>query len=58
VVATLATYSNIDKNNGYALKTFDVTSYAGQTLRVYFKGVEDSSNQTSFVVDDTALAVK
>jgi Zn-dependent metalloprotease len=58
VLATLATYSNIDKNNGYALKTFDVTSYAGQTLRVYFKGVEDSSNQTSFVVDDMALAVK
>jgi vibriolysin len=58
VVATLATYSNLDKNNGYAFKTFDVTSYAGQTLRVYFKGVENSSNQTSFVVDDTALAVK
>ncbi|MER8029930.1 putative Ig domain-containing protein [Streptomyces bauhiniae] len=52
---TLATYSNLDKASGYALKTFDLSSFAGQTVTLKFNGVEDSSGQTSFVVDDTAL---
>lgn len=55
VLATLATYSNLDKNNTYVLKTFDLTAYRGQTIRVYFLGTEDSSLQTSFVIDDTAV---
>ncbi|MEA2552731.1 MAG: hypothetical protein QOJ65_907, partial [Fimbriimonadaceae bacterium] len=58
VLATLATYSNLNKNTGYAQKTFDVSAYKGQTIRVYFLGAEDSSLQTSFVVDDTALNVQ
>jgi hypothetical protein len=37
------------------LKTFDVTAFKGQTIRVYFLGTEDSSLQTSFVIDDTAV---
>ncbi|MDQ2837199.1 MAG: putative Ig domain-containing protein [Actinomycetota bacterium] len=49
---TLATYSNLNKNTGYALKSFTVP--AG-TTSVSFTGVEDSSLQTSFVVDDTAF---
>jgi Putative Ig domain len=52
---TLAAYSNLNKNTGYALKSFNVGSFAGQTVTVSFSGVEDSSLQTSFVVDDTAL---
>ncbi|KOV57250.1 putative Ig domain-containing protein [Streptomyces sp. MMG1121] len=52
---TLATYSNLNHNSGYAQKTFDVSSLAGQTVTLKFNGVEDSSLQTSFVVDDTAL---
>ena len=52
---TLATYSNLNKNTGYALKSFDVSSLAGQTVTISFSGTEDSSLQTSFVVDDTAL---
>ena len=55
VLATLATYSNLNKSSGYLLKTFDVSAFKGQTIRVYFLGVEDSSLQTSFVIDDTAL---
>lgn len=55
VLATLATYSNLNKNTGYALRSFNVGAYKGQTIRVYFLGVEDSSLQTSFVIDDTAL---
>ncbi|ARF58759.1 putative Ig domain-containing protein [Streptomyces gilvosporeus] len=52
---TLATYSNLDANSGYVQKTFDLSSLAGQTVTLKFNGVEDSSMQTSFVVDDTAL---
>jgi hypothetical protein len=55
VLATLATYSNLNANSAYVLKTFDLTAYRGQTIRVYFLGTEDSSLQTSFVIDDTAV---
>jgi subtilisin family serine protease len=55
---TLATYSNLNANSTYAQKSFDVTSYRGQTIRVRFYATEDSSLQTSFVVDDTALNVQ
>ncbi|MGC4987209.1 M4 family metallopeptidase [Streptomyces sp. DT193] len=52
---TLATYSNLNKATGYAQKTFDLSSFAGTTVSIKFSGVEDSSLQTSFVVDDTAV---
>ncbi|MFI6931174.1 putative Ig domain-containing protein [Streptomyces sp. NPDC050287] len=52
---TLATYSNLNAASGYAQKSFDLSSFAGKTVTVKFNGVEDSSLQTSFVVDDTAL---
>jgi subtilisin family serine protease len=55
VLATLATYSNLNANSTYVLKTFDLTAYRGQTIRIYFLGTEDSSLQTSFVIDDTAV---
>ena len=53
----LATYSNLTAAAGYVLHTIDVSAYAGQTLKVTFKGTENSSLQTSFVLDDTALTV-
>ncbi|MYV39071.1 M1 family peptidase, partial [Streptomyces sp. SID1328] len=49
---TLATYSNLDRASGYVRKTIDVSSYAGQTVNLAFTGTEDSSLQTSFVLDD------
>ncbi|MEU8027386.1 putative Ig domain-containing protein [Streptomyces sp. NPDC049099] len=52
---TLATYSNLNAASGYTQKTFDLSSLAGQTVTLKFNGVEDSSLQTGFVVDDTAL---
>lgn len=58
VLATLATYSNLNKTTGYVLKTFDVTAFKGQTIRVYFLGTEDSSLQTSFVIDDTSCTTQ
>jgi subtilisin family serine protease len=54
---TLATYSNLNKAAGYSLKTFNLAAFAGQTVTITFTGSEDSSLQTSFVVDDTALNV-
>ena len=54
---TLATYSNLNKASGYVLKSFNVSSLAGQTVSISFSGTEDSSLQTSFVIDDTALNV-
>ncbi len=52
---TLATYSNLNAASGYSLKSFNLSSYAGQTVTLKFTGTEDSSLQTSFVIDDTAL---
>ncbi|MYW21495.1 hypothetical protein GT039_39525, partial [Streptomyces sp. SID2955] len=52
---TLATYSNANAATGYSQKSFDLSAYAGQTVTLKFNGAEDSSLQTSFVVDDTAV---
>ncbi|HEX3528659.1 MAG TPA: hypothetical protein VH988_16475 [Thermoanaerobaculia bacterium] len=57
VLATLQTFSNLDHNTGFALHSYNLAPYIGQTIRVYFLGVEDISLQTSFVIDDTALNV-
>ncbi|MEE4546012.1 putative Ig domain-containing protein [Streptomyces sp. V4-01] len=54
---TLATYSNLNKATGYAQKSINLSSYAGQTVTLKFTGTEDSSLQTSFVIDDTAVNV-
>ncbi|MFC7712496.1 M28 family peptidase [Micromonospora lupini] len=52
---TLATYSNLNAAAGYAQRTFNVAGFAGQTVTVKFTGTEDSSLQTSFVIDDVTL---
>ncbi|SCL47617.1 M4 family metallopeptidase [Micromonospora chersina] len=54
---TLATYSNLNKATGYVQRSFDISSLAGTTATISFSGVEDSSLQTSFVVDDTAVTL-
>ncbi|MEV8373363.1 M4 family metallopeptidase [Kribbella sp. NPDC056861] len=52
---TLATYSNLNKAAGYQVRSFNVSSLAGTTSTITFTGIEDSSLQTSFVIDDTGL---
>ncbi|MEU1837861.1 M4 family metallopeptidase [Micromonospora chersina] len=54
---TLATYSNLNKATGYVQRSFDISALAGTTATISFSGVEDSSLQTSFVVDDTAVTL-
>jgi hypothetical protein len=55
VLATLATYSNLDHVSGYAQHSVSLNGYLGQTVTLRFTGVEGSTKQTSFVLDDTAL---
>lgn len=57
VLATLATYSNLNAATGFTQVSFDLGAYKGQTIQIYLVGVEDSSLKTSFVVDDFALNV-
>ncbi len=52
---TLATYSNLNRNTSYVQKTLNVLAYKGKTVTVRFLGQEDSSLQTSFVIDDVAV---
>jgi xanthomonalisin len=58
VLATLATYSNLNAASGYALKTLSLTPYIGQTVKIKFNGVENSSKATSFVIDDVSVKVQ
>lgn len=57
VLSTLATFSNLNQATGYQQKTFNLLSFKGQTIQIFFKGVEDSTLQTSFVLDDVNLNV-
>ncbi|UGB46413.1 PKD domain-containing protein [Frateuria edaphi] len=58
VLGTLATFSNLNKVSGYAVHTASLSKYIGQTVTIRFRGVEDSSLQTSFVLDDVTLTVQ
>ncbi|OLE22218.1 MAG: glycoside hydrolase [Catenulispora sp. 13_1_20CM_3_70_7] len=57
VLATVGSFSNLDKNSGYAQKSVDLSSYAGQSVTLKFTGAETDANggTTDFVIDDTAL---
>jgi hypothetical protein len=52
---TVATFSNLNHANGYTQHSYNVSSLAGQTVTLKFSGTEDSSLQTSFVLDDLAV---
>jgi hypothetical protein len=54
VLSTLATFSNLNAG-AYRQVCNNVGGFAGQTVRVFFNGTEDSSLQTSFFIDDTSL---
>ena len=58
VLATLGTLSNLNKTASsatYALKSYSVTSYKGQTVKVRFAATNDSSLTTTFRIDDVSL---
>jgi hypothetical protein len=54
---TLTTLSNLNHSTTYVQKSFNLTSFAGQSVTIKFTGTEDTSLQTSFLIDDTSLTV-
>jgi hypothetical protein len=58
VTTTLGSFSNLNKNTGYAEQSFDMSKWIGQSVTVTFLGVEKSSLRTSFVLDDVALTAE
>jgi hypothetical protein len=58
VLATLGTFSNLNHAAGYQQHSFSMNSWIGQTVQIRFIGSEDSSLQTSFVLDDVNLNVQ
>jgi serine protease len=58
VLATLATYSNVNAASGYSLHSLNMSAYIGQTVQIRFYGHEDWSLATSFVIDDVTLTVQ
>jgi len=58
VLATLASYSNVNAASGYSLHSLNMNAYIGQTVQIRFYGQEDSSLATSFVIDDVTLTVQ
>ena len=57
LLTTLATYSNLDKTTAgsYSQKSFNLSAYKGQTVRIQFRSTTDSSVTTTFRVDDVSL---
>jgi Zn-dependent metalloprotease len=58
VLATLATYSNLNKAAGYQVRSFDLLPYKGQTVTLSFVMTEDFSLQTSFTLDKVSLVTQ
>jgi subtilase family serine protease len=54
---TVQSFSNVNKGSGYVQRSVSLASYAGQTVTVKWTGTEDSSLQTSFFIDDTAVTL-
>gem|GEM_PF-1744251 len=59
VLSTPGTWSNLDHNTGYKQWSVNLASYIGKTITVRFTAdeVPYKGEQTSFVLDDTALNV-
>jgi len=57
VLGTLQTLNNASTKNAWVHPSFDLLSYKGQTVQIYFKVTTDVSLPTSFFVDDVSLNV-
>jgi hypothetical protein len=59
LLGTLATFSNLDKvasGGTYTLRgPFSLATWAGQTVRIQFRGTTDSSLLTTFRIDDASV---
>jgi hypothetical protein len=55
---TVATFSNVNAAAGYVVHSYNVPVTGGSSVTVKFNGVEDSSLQTSFVLDDVTFTAQ
>lgn len=59
LLTTLATFSNLNKvaaTNAYTLRgTYNLSAYAGQTVRIQFRATTDFSLPTAFRIDDVSV---
>ncbi len=55
---TVATFSNLTKNNAYVLYSYDLSAFVGQTVTLKFTGTENNSRATAFLLDDISVVVK
>jgi PKD repeat protein len=58
LLGVVAQYSNLNAASGYKQYTVDLHAYIGKSITLKFLGAEDSTLQTSFVLDDVTLNVK
>ncbi|MCM3876471.1 MAG: immune inhibitor A [Thermoanaerobaculia bacterium] len=49
------TYSNLDANPSWTKHNFDISEYAGATVRLQFDTHEDSTGETIFLIDDVSI---
>ncbi len=55
---TVATFSNLNAASGYQVHSYTVNVTPGSSLKLTFTGKENSSLQTSFVIDDVTFNVQ
>ncbi|MET0401300.1 MAG: M4 family metallopeptidase, partial [Cystobacter sp.] len=58
VLKTLATWSNLDASSLWTQRSFDLSEFAGRTVRIHLEGTEKSDSlATNFKLDDFSLRV-
>ncbi len=58
LLETLGTFSNLDACPIYVQRSFDLSRYRGETLRISFVSTEDQDRVTWFLLDDVTLNVR
>ncbi len=58
IVSTLTTLSNKNAGTGYTQVSFDLSSYIGQTIYVYFQFTQGGTKATTTTLDDVTLTVQ
>jgi hypothetical protein len=54
---TVQSFSNVNKGSTYALRSVNVSAFAGRTVTITWTGSENYTRATSFFIDDTALTL-
>ncbi len=57
LLETVGTFSNLDTCPTYLRRSFDVTRYRGNTIRIGFTGIQTQGPPTWFVLDDVTLNI-